>query len=162
MFRKCDICGIVYYKKQNVSVKSWKKSRFCSSRCRIEYTKTIRYSKGTIVHGYRIISLGRTKKIREHRMVYERFLGRKLEPFENIHHKNGNKLDNRIENLELLTRREHSKLHYPPGSKFGINNHYRHKPTKEELREYFRKYREKHRDIIKQRMRAYYLAHKSR
>jgi hypothetical protein len=56
---------------------------------------------GYIHHkGYRYFSVD-GERIPEHRMVMERVLGRPLEPFENIHHKNGIRTDNRPENLEL-------------------------------------------------------------
>lgn len=39
------------------------------------------------------------KKVREHRWLMEQELGRKLLPTEHVHHRNGNPLDNRLENL---------------------------------------------------------------
>jgi len=46
-----------------------------------------------------------------HRLIMEKFLGRKLLRTEQVHHKNKNKLDNRIGNLIIVTAREHLKLH---------------------------------------------------
>ena len=51
------------------------------------------------------------KPIDQHRKVMEEYLGRKLSRNEQVHHINGDKHDNRIENLVVLSPAEHMKLH---------------------------------------------------
>lgn len=68
-------------------------------------------------HGYILISkpehkfADRDGYVRKHRIIYEDHHKCCLLPWVVIHHKNGIRNDNRIENLEPLDRSTHAKLH---------------------------------------------------
>ncbi|HEX7464334.1 MAG TPA: HNH endonuclease signature motif containing protein [Actinomycetota bacterium] len=54
------------------------------------------------------------KTVLLHRWLMEQHLGRSLLDGEQVHHRNHDPKDNRIENLELTTSESHQHHHHPP------------------------------------------------
>jgi len=133
--KRCLECGkeIVLNVKRDIERK-----KFCSHSCRARYYvkngtiklttirlrgnpnpprgKNHRWWKGGYKNsqGYRFIKIGihKGEYEAEHRIVMEKYLGRKLKRNEIIHHIDGNRLNNKIDNLILCSLREHFKIHY--------------------------------------------------
>ena len=67
----------------------------------------------TIEQGYVTVSsrtINKNRK-REHQIVMENFIGRELNENEVVHHIDGNKLNNNINNLALMDKSAHTRLH---------------------------------------------------
>lgn len=111
--RPCGHCGN-YFEMTNGSKPD---RRFCGKSCATKHrgrgdtAPAWRGGRTTNpVSGYVSIRIDGKYRL-EHRVVMEEHLGRPLADYENVHHRNGQRDDNRIENLELWVTKQ------PPGKR---------------------------------------------
>jgi HNH endonuclease len=136
--KTCETCDSSFHRKSKESDSQWQHRRFCTRFCAAQRLAVPRscecgcdeiplygrkYVKGhrplkLTSQGYRRVWVGRdhalaghTGMVLEHRLVAYQ-AGRDLPPGSHVHHKNGIKTDNRLENLEVLTNSEHALLHF--------------------------------------------------
>lgn len=114
---QCDNCQKVFERKESwVKWKEAEAKHYCSRSC-LSFASN--WLGGVKMHGngYLMQYVGaeytgtNNKYMLQHRYVMEQALGRKLEKYEQVHHKNGIRTDNRIENLELLLACNHPAGH---------------------------------------------------
>ena len=110
---ECPMCGQLVRKIRT----DGRKGKTCSIEC----SRSLRGPRANwkpfvMISGYKYVycpshPFGTRCYVAEHRIVMERHLGRVLDPSENIHHLNGDKTDNRIENMIIVSNSEHGKIH---------------------------------------------------
>lgn len=101
----CSVCGKVFGRVPSRIERN--DANYCSMTCRNEgYRKERRFDN----HGY-VVVFHEGRRVKEHRLVMERVLGRPLLASEVVHHRNRDITDNRPENLSVMTRSEHNRLH---------------------------------------------------
>ena len=111
----CIACQKEFYAPKNRVIKG--KVKYCSRSCLakielIKYSAEFGFKKlNKPLHTYKSIKVN-GKRIREHRWIMEKHLGRKLEKWEHVHHINDDSSDNRLENLEVLSNSDHQRKEY--------------------------------------------------
>ena len=110
----CECCGKNMGGKKAPTTTG--RARFCSYKCRhlvLRRENHPNWTGGRRVDklGYVTVNVDGRGRVREHRLVAEQILGRPLQPREQVHHRNGNRLDNKPENLVVLTDEEHARAH---------------------------------------------------
>ncbi len=111
--RVCKTCGKTFLHKPSEDRRG-SKHEVCSMNCRYP-NKKLGLPNGQYYSydGYIVLSTtpDKRKQIKMHRHIMELHIGRRLLSKEIVHHINENKLDNRIENLQIVSRSEHNRIH---------------------------------------------------
>jgi hypothetical protein len=112
MGKDCEGCGRRFVKRRE-SLRQWQQRRFCSLDCAYAARKGTRrgpehpsWKGGRHIHPDGYVMVRREGRYAlEHRVVMEAAVGRPLRDDETVHHLNGDRADNRLENLELRSGR---------------------------------------------------------
>ena len=124
--KNCAQCGLMF-RPYRIS------SAYCSVPCaRVKNGGNNRKDESWWINprGYmegRVLINGVLKAFKQHRYLMAKHLGRDLLPSEDVHHINGIKTDNRIENLEVIDHGQHTAEHhmnraYPKGYRLEISD----------------------------------------